>query len=56
VDAARTALEGGHPSVQRIAEDCGFGSTERMRRSFQRLLGRSPATFRKLGAVVIDAA
>ena len=47
VEAARAALEGGQPSVQRIAEDCGFGSTERMRRSFQRLLGRPPAAFRK---------
>ena len=47
VEAARAALEGGQPSVQRIAEDCGFGSTERMRRSFQRLLGRAPAAFRK---------
>lgn len=50
VDAARAALEGGQPSVQRIAEDCGFGNTERMRRSFQRLLGRAPAMFRKGGA------
>lgn len=50
VEAARAALEGGLPSVQRIAEDCGFGSTERMRRSFQRLLGRPPAAFRKTGA------
>lgn len=47
VEAARAALEGGQPSVQRIAEDCGFVSTERMRRSFQRLLGRPPAAFRK---------
>ena len=50
VEAARGALEGGQPSVQRIAEDCGFGSTERMRRSFQRLLGRPPAAFRKARA------
>jgi transcriptional regulator GlxA family with amidase domain len=50
VDAARAALEGGLPSVQRIAEDCGFGSTERMRRAFQRLLGRPPAAFRKASA------
>ena len=50
VEAARAALEGGLPSVQRIAEDCGFGSTERMRRSFQRLLGRPPAAFRKAAA------
>lgn len=50
VEAARTALEDGVPSVQRIAEDCGFGNTERMRRSFQRLLGRPPAAFRKARA------
>ncbi|MBB4844985.1 transcriptional regulator GlxA family with amidase domain [Paucibacter oligotrophus] len=47
VDAARAALEGGQPSVQRIAQDCGFGNAERMRRSFQRLLGQPPAAFRK---------
>jgi AraC-like DNA-binding protein len=47
VEAARAALEGGAPSVQRVATACGFGSTERMRRSFQRLLGRPPAAFRK---------
>lgn len=49
VEAARAALEGGAPSVQRIAQDCGFGSTERMRRSFQRLLGRPPTALRKAG-------
>jgi transcriptional regulator GlxA family with amidase domain len=47
VEAARAALESGQPSVQRVAQDCGFGNTERMRRSFQRLLGRPPATIRK---------
>jgi transcriptional regulator GlxA family with amidase domain len=48
VEAARTALEGGQPSVLRIARDLGFGNTERMRRSFQRLLGRPPTAFRKV--------
>lgn len=47
VDAARSALEGGTVSVARVAQACGFGNAERMRRSFQRLLGRSPAGFRK---------
>ena len=46
VEAARSALEGGAASVLRVALDCGFGSTERMRRSFVRLLGRPPAAFR----------
>jgi len=54
VEAARTALESGQPSVQRIAEDCGFGNTERMRRSFQRLLGRPPGAFKKPGAAVVN--
>ncbi len=47
VEAARAALESGLPSVQRIAEDCGFGNPERMRRSFQRLLGRPPGAFKR---------
>jgi transcriptional regulator GlxA family with amidase domain len=50
VEAARTALQGGAPSVHRIATDCGFGNTERMRRAFQRLLGRPPAAFRQSNA------
>lgn len=49
VEAARAALEGGSPSVQRVATDCGFGHAERMRRSFQRLLGRPPSAFRRGG-------
>jgi transcriptional regulator GlxA family with amidase domain len=49
VEAARTALQSGQPSLQRIAEDCGFGNAERMRRSFQRLLGRPPGAFRQQG-------
>ena len=49
VEAARAALQSGQPSVQRIAEECGFGNSERMRRSFQRLQGRPPAAFRLRG-------
>jgi transcriptional regulator GlxA family with amidase domain len=51
VEAARAALESGQAAVQRVAQDCGFGSTERMRRSFQRLLGRAPASIRKANSV-----
>ena len=47
VEAARAALEGGSPSIQRVAQDCGFGNAERMRRSFVRLFGRPPAALRK---------
>lgn len=46
VEAARSALEGGQAAVARVAQDCGFGNTERMRRAFVRLLGRPPAAFR----------
>jgi transcriptional regulator GlxA family with amidase domain len=49
VEAARTALQSGQPSLQRRAEDCGFGNAERMGRSFQRLLGRPPGAFRQQG-------
>lgn len=47
VEAARAALDSGSPSIQRIAQHCGFGNAERMRRSFVRLLGRPPAALRK---------
>jgi transcriptional regulator GlxA family with amidase domain len=46
VEAARAALEGGR-AVQAVARDCGFGNAERMRRAFQRLLGRPPAALRR---------
>jgi transcriptional regulator GlxA family with amidase domain len=48
VEAARAALESGGASVQRAALDCGFGNTERMRRSFVRLIGRPPAAVRRV--------
>jgi transcriptional regulator GlxA family with amidase domain len=47
VEAARTALENGASSVQRVALDCGFGDVERMRRSFARLLGMPPSALRR---------
>jgi transcriptional regulator GlxA family with amidase domain len=49
LEAARAALEGGATSVQRVALDCGFGQTERMRRAFVRRLGRPPAAFKPAG-------
>ncbi|MCE4536494.1 GlxA family transcriptional regulator [Pelomonas sp. P7] len=52
VEAARAALEGGAASVLRVAVECGFGNTERMRRAFLRLLGRPPAAFRPAAASV----
>jgi transcriptional regulator GlxA family with amidase domain len=47
VEAARTALDNGAASVQRVAIDCGFGDSERMRRSFMRLLGVPPSSLRR---------
>ncbi|SIT49006.1 AraC family transcriptional regulator (fragment) [Paraburkholderia ribeironis] len=46
VEAARAALESGATSLQCVANECGFGDAERMRRSFHRLLGVSPSTLR----------
>ncbi|MDT4806345.1 HTH-type transcriptional regulator CdhR [compost metagenome] len=47
VEAARTALDNGADSVQRVATECGFGDVERMRRSFMRLLGVPPSSLRR---------
>lgn len=46
VDAARRLLSGSSLPVKRIAQRCGFGSEETMRRSFQRLLGVPPQDYR----------
>ncbi len=45
-DAARQALEHTGDGVDRIAHDCGFGSMERMRRTFIRRLGVGPKAYR----------
>jgi transcriptional regulator GlxA family with amidase domain len=46
VEAARQMLERGRP-VKRVAVHCGFGCEETMRRSFLRLLGTTPQTYRE---------
>ncbi len=46
VDAARRDLEDGARGLERVAAARGFGDAERMRRSFQRVLGLSPAEYR----------
>lgn len=46
LDAARRLLTGSALPVATVAERTGFGSEERMRRAFQRLLKVSPASFR----------
>jgi transcriptional regulator GlxA family with amidase domain len=47
IEAARAALESGAQSVQLIARSCGFGSAERMRRGFLRVLGSSPSALKR---------
>jgi transcriptional regulator GlxA family with amidase domain len=46
VDAARRLLSETRLPVKRIAERCGFGSEETMRRSFLRLLTVAPHDYR----------
>ncbi|HEY8032775.1 MAG TPA: GlxA family transcriptional regulator [Methylocella sp.] len=45
-DAARCKLEQTVVPIETIAEECGFGNTERMRRTFQRLFDVSPQDYR----------
>jgi transcriptional regulator GlxA family with amidase domain len=45
-DAARLKLEQTVLPVETIAEECGFGNSERMRRTFQRLFDVSPHDYR----------
>jgi transcriptional regulator GlxA family with amidase domain len=47
LEAARALLESGAQSNQLIARSCGFGSAERMRRGFLRVLGSSPAALKR---------
>jgi len=47
LETAKGALHLGNKSVEEIADACGFGSAEAMRRSFKRRLGVSPAGHRK---------
>ena len=47
VEAARQLLAETRLSAKRIADRCGFGSEETMRRSFQRLQGVNPQDYRQ---------
>lgn len=47
VEAARRRLEESDQTVERIAAECGFGTTEAMRGAFQRILHVSPQDYRK---------
>lgn len=46
LEAARRRLEESLQSIEIIAEECGFGSAESMRSTFQRLLRVSPQDYR----------
>jgi transcriptional regulator GlxA family with amidase domain len=46
LEAARRLLSESRTPVKRIAQRCGFGSEETMRRSFQRLLAVTPQDYR----------
>jgi transcriptional regulator GlxA family with amidase domain len=47
LESARWALEDTSQPVAAVAASCGFGSAERMRRSFLRALGVGPAEYRR---------
>lgn len=47
VERARSLLEAGEESVEGIAEACGFGTVETLRRAFQRAVGVSPSQYRE---------
>jgi transcriptional regulator GlxA family with amidase domain len=46
VESARHQLEQGSAGIDAIAERCGFGSAETMRRAFVRVIGVGPADYR----------
>jgi transcriptional regulator GlxA family with amidase domain len=54
-DSARYKLEQNSSSIETIAAECGFGNAERMRRTFQRLFGISPADYRARFRSTLDA-
>jgi len=47
IEGARRALEDGTLPIDRVAERCGFGSAERMRRSFRRHIRVAPREYRR---------
>jgi transcriptional regulator GlxA family with amidase domain len=47
VEAARRRLEEGNGGVEQVAQGCGFGSAETMRRAFLRTLHVGPAEYRR---------
>jgi hypothetical protein len=46
VEAARERLESTATPIETVAADCGFGSSETMRRAFLRVIGVGPSDYR----------
>ena len=46
VERARQLLEADAMSVEEVADTCGFGSAEMMRRRFQQSIGVAPSEYR----------
>ncbi len=47
LEAARRLLEDSSRGIEQVARDCGYGTPEAMRRAFLRVLGVSPAEYRR---------
>ncbi len=47
VDAVRRLLEESDQALQNIADQCGFGSADSMRRSFHKIVNVAPSDYRK---------
>lgn len=56
VEAACRHLQNGDTDIKRVADICGFGNEERMRRAFMRRLSVSPSSYRERFARPIPAA
>lgn len=54
VAAARQLLEDGHLAPKQVAAECGFSSVDTLRRAFQRVVGVTPADYRKRYASALD--
>jgi transcriptional regulator GlxA family with amidase domain len=46
IEQARRRIEEGAPRIKQVARDCGFPDEQALRRSFQDLVGVTPAEYR----------
>lgn len=54
VSAARLLLEEGNIVPKQVAAECGFSSVDTLRRAFMRVVGVTPAEYRKRHATVLE--